>query len=205
MVRHGPLMGSGRMKRWVAVGLSALLLLAGIGLAGPYWTLHQLRVAIETRDTARLERQVDFPRLRESVKLQLNARAAQSAPPRWRDSPLAGLAMGLATQVVNGAVDALVTPAGLLSLLEQQTVPDAPDAPAHPDPVDPASPDRREVRLREVHTGFESPSRFRVEATTRRGDRLRIILSREGLKWRVTDLIVPDWTGSLGEAGRERL
>ena len=68
------------MKRWVGLGLSALLLLAGIVVVGPYHTLHQLRLAIETRDTARLENQVDFPRLRENIKLQLNDRAAQNDP-----------------------------------------------------------------------------------------------------------------------------
>lgn len=192
------------MKRWVAVGLSALLLLAGIMVTGPYCTLHQLRLAIETRDTGRLDNQVDFPRLRENIKLQLNARAAQSAPPRWRESPLAGLAMGLATQVINGAVDALVTPAGLLGLLEQQTVPAAQDDSSR-DPATPAPPDRREIEVRDVQTRFESPSRFAVEATTRQGERLRIILSRQGLKWRVTDLIVPDWAGSLRDAGGEPL
>lgn len=192
------------MKRWVGLGLSALLLLAGIVVVGPYHTLHQLRLAIETHDTARLENQVDFPRLRENIKLQLNDRAAQSAPPRWRESPLAGLAMGLATQVVNGAVDALVTPAGLLGLLEQQTVPAAQESPPA-DPEQPASPDRREIEVRDVQTGFESPSRFAVEATTPQGERLRIILSRQGLKWRVTELVLPDWAGSLGEAGREQL
>jgi hypothetical protein len=183
------------MKRWVGLGLSALLLLAGIVVVGPYHTLHQLRLAIETRDTARLENQVDFPRLRENIKLQLNDRAAQSAPPRWRESPLAGLAMGLATQV---------TPAGLLGLLEQQTVPAAQESPPA-DPEQPASPDRREIEVRDVQTGFESPSRFAVEATTPQGERLRIILSRQGLKWRVTELVLPDWAGSLGEAGREQL
>ena len=117
------------MKRLVAAGLLTLMLVAGIWVGGPYYTLHRLHVAIEARDAASLENQVDFPLLRENIKLQFHARAAQAAPPRWRESPLAGLAMGLTVQMVDGAVDALVTPSGLLGFLEQQTTPVERDVP----------------------------------------------------------------------------
>ena len=193
------------MKRLVAAGLLTLMLVAGIWVGGPYYTLHRLHVAIEARDAASLENQVDFPLLRENIKLQFHARAAQAAPPRWRESPLAGLAMGLTVQLVDGAVDALVTPAGLLGFLEQQTMPVERDIPTPDDAADPAPSAHREVRVRDVRTRFDSPSRFEVQATTPQGNRLRIILSRQGLKWRLTNLIVPDWSTSLAGAAKEDL
>jgi hypothetical protein len=176
------------LKRMAVFVLVVLALLVGAGVAGPYLTLYQLRTAIQEQDPERLADQVDFPTLRSNLKDQINARTAQATPPQWRDSPLSALALGLTTQLADHAVDALITPPGLASLMagygpRPATVPPAdPDAPGTAPPADP---------FRDARTRFDNPNRFSVQARTRRGDLIHFVLSRHGLKWRLSNILLP--------------
>ncbi len=187
------------LKRMAVFALLVLALLVGAGVAGPYLTLYQLRTAIQEQDPERLADQVDFPTLRSNLKDQFKARTAQAIP-QWRDSPLSALALGLTTQLADHAVDALITPPGLASLMagygpRPATVPPAdPDAPGTAPPADP---------FRDARTRFDSPNRFSVQARTRRGDLIHFVLSRHGLKWRLSNILLP---GALtAPAEEERL
>lgn len=176
------------LKRMGIFGLLALALLVGGGIAGPYLTLYQIRTAIKEQDPARLADQVDFSTLRGNLKDQINARTAQATPPQWRDSPLSALALGLTTQLADHAVDTLITPPGLASLMagygpRPATVPPAdPDSPGTEPPTDP---------FRNARTRFDSPNRFSVQARTSRGDLVQFVLSRHGLKWRLSNILLP--------------
>jgi len=176
------------LKRMAMFALLVLALLVGAGVAGPYLTLYQLRTAIQEQDPERLADQVDFPTLRGNLKDQINARTAQAIPQR-SDSPLSALALGLTTQLAEHAVDALITPTGLASLMagygpRPATVPPAdPDAPGTAPPADP---------FRDARTRFDSPNRFSVQARTHQGDLIHFVLSRHGLKWRLSNILLPD-------------
>jgi hypothetical protein len=56
--------------RWVAIFFVALLLLYG---ASPYFPLWRFAVALNSRNGAHLAAYVDFPGVRESLKLQFRA------------------------------------------------------------------------------------------------------------------------------------
>jgi hypothetical protein len=187
------------LKRMGVFALLLLALLVGAGAAGPYLTLYQLRLAIQEQDAARLANQVDFPTLRRNLKDQINARTARATPPQWRDSPLSALALGLTTQLTDQAVEALITPTGLASLMagygpRPATVPPAdPDAPGAEPPRDP---------FRDARTRFESPHRFSVEVRTARGEPIHFVLIRHGLKWRLSNILLPDSAGASVESER---
>ena len=68
--------GSGRSLRRIVIAIAVLLvlLLAWVA-AGPWLAIRGIEKAIETRDTAALERHVDFPRLRINLKAQLDVQA----------------------------------------------------------------------------------------------------------------------------------
>jgi uncharacterized protein YdgA (DUF945 family) len=51
------------VKRITIWGFLVLLGLAAVWIGGPFYTLHQLRTAVETQDAAYLDNQVDFPLL----------------------------------------------------------------------------------------------------------------------------------------------
>jgi len=184
----------------VSLTVLALILLVGAGLAGPYLTLYQIRVAIKEQDAERLAEQVDFPALRANLKDQIKQRMTQATPPRWRDNPLSALADGLGSQLVDHAVDALITPPGLASLMAGRgprpagLPPADPETPGTKPPVDP---------FRDAHTHFANLSRFSVEAHTARGDPIRFELTRSGLKWRLSNILLPESLGTPATTGAE--
>ena len=56
------------MKKLIGVLILAVAAVCASWFGGPYLTVHGLSKAIEQRDTARLERYVDFPRVRSSLR-----------------------------------------------------------------------------------------------------------------------------------------
>lgn len=99
----------------VALGLLAL----GLGLytwASPYLFLRDLQGAVLEGDRARLERLVDFPRVREGLKAQVQARLLREMGQEVAQNPLAGLAYLFVAGMVDPLVDALVSPEGLAAL-----------------------------------------------------------------------------------------
>ena len=58
------------MKKLTALLVLLVLALAAWWFGGPYLTVNGLSKAIEQRDTARLERYVDFPRVRSACAAQ---------------------------------------------------------------------------------------------------------------------------------------
>ncbi len=88
--------------------------------ASPYLALHRIAKAIENKDADAVSEYVDFPALRESVKAQMLIKLqAQMQAPEIKDNPLAGLGQALAVGMVNQATEALVSPAGVMLMLER--------------------------------------------------------------------------------------
>ncbi|WP_448569392.1 DUF2939 domain-containing protein [Thermus sp.] len=107
----------GRPLRFFLLALALL----GIGLAlyawaSPYFFLRSLQKAILEGDRARLERMVDFPRLREGLKSQLQAHLLKSVEEEAKQNPFASLAYLFVAGMVDPLVDALVSPEGLAAL-----------------------------------------------------------------------------------------
>ena len=97
----------------LALGLSAFALYLW---ASPYLFLRALQGAVLEGDRARLERLVDFPRVREGLKAQVQARLLRQMGQEVAQNPLAGLAYLFVAGMVDPMVDALVSPEGLAAL-----------------------------------------------------------------------------------------
>lgn len=102
--------------------------------------------------------------------------------------PLGALALRLAGDVAGSAADALATPAGLGAVLQGRSlwhriragvVEGGSDAGPPPDPL-------RDARYR-----FESPSRFTATLAGRDGEPVTFVLTRYGLRWKVSDVRLP--------------
>jgi hypothetical protein len=98
---------------------AALVLVLGLGAAFWYWspllTLYQLQAAAKAGDADAFNDNVDYPRLRESVKSQLSDAFAQQVANRKAedtDSAKAGVAFGsmLGLVMVDKLVDGFVRP-----------------------------------------------------------------------------------------------
>ncbi|UNK50059.1 DUF2939 domain-containing protein [Lysobacter sp. S4-A87] len=171
----------------MALALLALLALLGWIAAGPFMTINAIREAIQAQDSAGLSRHVDFPLLRQNLRAQVEDALARRMGPDMLDSPLGGVAMGLANQAAGGMVDAVATPAGIGAILEGRGLLhriggggiDPNDAYAHRPPPDP---------LHDARYRFESPSRFTATVRTADGAPVVIVLLRQGLHWKLADI-----------------
>ena len=117
-----------RRLYWLAA-LVAILVAAALYF-GPHWTVYRMRKAIDARDATALSSQVDFPALKESVKAQLMTKmGGLMNSSGMKDSPLAGVGQMIGKGLINQTVDALVTPASVMVLMQQGSFPAAGGSP----------------------------------------------------------------------------
>ncbi|CAM4264517.1 DUF2939 domain-containing protein [Stenotrophomonas pavanii] len=175
------------MKKLSALVVLLVLALAAWWFGGPYLTVNGLSKAIEQRDTARLERYVDFPRVRSSLRAQLNDYLVRQAGPEVAASPFGALLYGLGDQLGGAAVDTLVTPTGIGAMLQGHVLwkrgrneLQGGDAFG---PTEPAQP------LKQAEHHFESFDRFVIDVDRGPGQPpLKVVLEPQGLRWKVVDL-----------------
>lgn len=111
--------------------------------ASPLLAARSLVQAARIGDEKALERQVDFPAFRTSLKDELNARmmVEMRKDKRLGDSGLSGLGMLLAPALVGGAVDAFVTPQAIALMVQEGRAP-KPEI-KRPERTEPKSEDKR--------------------------------------------------------------
>ncbi len=182
---------------WLVLG--GAVAAAAVYVAAPVLAARELVAAAKAGDAAGLERRVDFPAFRESLKDELNARLMRE----MRDSDdRAGraLAMLFGPALVSGVVDAFVTPEAI-AVMVREGEPPAPDleggaaAPAEPE----TGPDER---VRQSY-GFRDLNTFTV--TLSRDDRpetpVVLLMQRRGLiDWKLAGIDLPGTPASEGQA-----
>lgn len=175
------------MKKLIAILVLLVLAVAGGWFGGPYLAVHALSRSIEARDMARLERHVDFPRVRSSLRAQLDDYLVRQAGPDIAASPFGALLYGLGGQLGGAAVDTLVTPVGIRAMLQGHVLwkrgrneLQGGDSWAATEPARP---------LDGAHHRFERWNRFVVDVPRQDGQPpLRVVLEPQGLRWKVVDL-----------------
>lgn len=179
----------------VAVGAAALFALAWA--AAPVLAAQALIRAARAGDERKIERLVDFPALRESLKDELNAElvARMRRDPRVVDGGLGGLGMMLAPMLLSGAVDTLVTPEVVADMVRTAEAPDPTRRPA-PEPAG----DRTDADDIHQSWGYRGLNAFAVTLTDRDrpDDHLALILERRGLfAWKLAAVDIH--SGAVGQ------
>lgn len=158
----------------------------------PILTVNALVTAAKAGDEAALERLVDFPAFRDSLKDELTTRlmAEAQADPDVRNSGLGGLGMMLAPMLVGGAVDALVNAPTIAAMVRTADTPDPTDAAVARTPA-PEGEDqdiRQSYAYRDLNTfvlGLTDPDRP--------DEKLKLLLKRQGLfGWKLAGVDLPD-------------
>ena len=174
------------MKKTLATLLAVLLAIGAYVAAGPWLTVRAIRGALQAQDATALAAQVDFPMLRASLKAQMEDRLARAAGSDWQDNPLGQAGIALAGGVLDGAVDAMVSPGGLAAMMEGRAVwkrvrggLSADDAAAGQDPL-------HDARYR-----YESLSSFTATVRGPHGAPIVFVMHRDGLRWRLADIRLP--------------
>ncbi|MBO9501035.1 DUF2939 domain-containing protein [Brevundimonas sp. A19_0] len=180
--------------RKLVTGLAGLALVAfaGAWALSPVFAMQALTRAAEQGDEQALDRLVDFAAVRQSLKDELNARmmAEMRADDSGVDPAWAGLGMLLGPAIVSGAIDAVVTPQGVATMVRTAEAPEPEDVLNRPE----ASPGKTEDDVRKSWT-YRGANRVEVRLTTtdRPDQPLILNMDRQGLfGWRLVEIDLPD-------------
>lgn len=170
------------MKKLIIALLLGCALLATWYAITPGMALRGLRDAALEGDIDELNERVDFASVRENLRASLRAAMiADMTSPELADDPFAGLGMALGGAMVDGVIDALVSPQGIAaftSAMPTERMLDSLNAGPPPEPVD-VEIDRR---------GF---SRFHVLFPDAEEESAELVFRRAGLGWELSRIDLP--------------
>ena len=176
------------MKKWLIAGLGVLLVaFMAYVAAGPYLAVNGIRNVVARGDYGKLAYFVDFEKLRDSVTPQIQARLRRDIQQRLGPGNPASIASEVTSMISQPAINAIVSPLGVATLLTGTTLAHkltgkkGPDGRVHA--IDP---------LKDARTHYESTSSFTATVTTEEGKPLVFVFERNGINWKLTGLRLPD-------------
>jgi Protein of unknown function (DUF2939) len=107
-----------RLVTAVAVLIAVIVLgVAALAYASPYLVLDRLKRAADARNAEIVNRYVDYPALRTSLKQQVTEMLARRIDAQKREHPFAALGALVGMALIGPLVDAYATPDGVAALL----------------------------------------------------------------------------------------
>ena len=184
----------------IAAGVSVALILAVVYVASPVLALKGLTDAAKAGNRDELAERVDFPAVRESLKIQLKAVMTRSfaQDPALRDNPFAALGQMLLVGVVDKAVDAYATPDAIAAMVASSRPPKditaTPGQAPPPEAAAPAEPASEKSKM-ETRYAYQGLNHFRVsyhEPGKPEDSDFRLVLERQGFfKWKLVRIELP--------------
>ncbi|MCT9821648.1 DUF2939 domain-containing protein [Pseudomonas veronii] len=175
-------------KPLLIIGGIAAIALVAIASA-PYLAVYQIRQAVQAKDTEALEEHIDFPRVREDLKEQVNASIMAKAKTELKDNPFAVLATAFASGIAEKMISTLVTPTGLVELMKGEKPGKLISGSTGSDNnvTEPNKKPFENARMR-----YEGFSKFVIEVPDRNGGApSQFILRRDLIAWRLTGIKIP--------------
>ncbi|MEL0071044.1 MAG: DUF2939 domain-containing protein [Betaproteobacteria bacterium] len=170
--------------------LFLVICLVGYLGAGPFLTLNSIKNAVETSDSVQLSEDIDFPAVRQNIKEQFSTAMTSKAESELSDNSFAALAVAFSDKLVEGILDTFVTPTGITSLLSGEN-PLSKKADSQTE-----NEKSQQQQLADLwensRFSYESIDRFSIWVKGENGAEVRVVLKRDGLKWRVTNFVLPD-------------
>ncbi|TZF91009.1 DUF2939 domain-containing protein [Cognatilysobacter lacus] len=176
------------MKKLFALVLVVVLALGAYVAAGPFIVVRSISQAVDRGDMRTLQRDIDFELVRGSIKAQLEDYLARRMGDPRTDGRLKALGRQVTSTMTGGVVEALATPAGIGAILEGSSV--IRRAMGYP-PEHSQAPEARFDPLRGARYHYESASRFTATVQNADGVPVAFVFSRQGLRWRLTDVRLP--------------
>lgn len=175
---------SGNTLKKLILTLTTLIIIGlGVFASGPFITIDGIRSSIKEKDSDRLSTYIEFDLLKKNLKEQFNTQMLKAADPD--KNPLGMMVVGFASQVVDGLLDAYLTPSSIALLLEGEKPDQYKSAFNHQD----TAKKKTTEPLEEYSVKFISHDRFYVYTKGSQGQEIKIILQRFGLDWKVTNII----------------
>ena len=180
-------------KLIIRLGGAAVAVFVLAYAASPLLAARSLVQAARSGDAAALERQVDFPAFRASLKDELSARMVAEMRKDSRLGGLSGLGMMLAPTLVSGAVDAFVTPQAIAVMVQEGQGPKPDQAKPEVGPKPQSKPESKKVRQ---SWGYRDLDTFAVTLTRddQPDEQVSLLMKRRNLfSWKLAgiDLSAP--------------
>ena len=177
-----------KKTKWL-LAIAAVLLLALLAFvaAGPWLAINGIRNVVASGNYGELWRFVDFDRLRENVRPQIQARIAGGIIERAGAGSTTDAIAGVTDLISKPAIDAMVSPVGVATLLRgsalARQISGHKDADGKTRAIDP---------LKDAETGYVSLSLFTATVKNAEGQPVVFEFSRTGLTWKLTGIDLPD-------------
>lgn len=109
-------------KRFIAALVILVCILAAASFFSPHRTVYDMRDAIEKRDYNAFSQYVDYPALRESFRAQIGTALQEIASDNSGDTGLLeALTKGIVGSMVTPILDVMITPAGVIEMMNRGT------------------------------------------------------------------------------------
>lgn len=161
---------------WIMAGIAAVAI-AGFASA-PYVAVYQIRQAAQAQDADSLAEHIDFPRVREDLKEQVNASIMSKAKTELKDNPFASLATAFASGIAEKMISTLVTPSGLVELMKGEKPGKLISGGGTNRTVTP----RDNKLFEDAHMRYDGFSKFVIEVPDKNGGAPSQFILRDGLK-----------------------
>ena len=168
--------------------------------ASPWLALRDLAQAFEDQDTRKLEKLVDFPELREDIKVTAKAAMMKSAAIELEGNPFAAMGIMMANAIVDPIIDQVISPAGLQFLFSAGEMSGGADG--VPENIDaiakdliPSSDGGETSRGIELKTEYAGINEFEVQVRNVEmfNESVSFYMRREGLGgWKVDGIRIPE-------------
>ena len=163
-----------------------------IGLAiiwfgvSPYYAFFALRSAAQSADAAEMARLIDYPKVKASLRDQIEPGRADGPPPSVWEDPIGALRRSLEPMQPSPTADAYLTPQALAAL----TMGHGRGARTAPPPA--AGPDDQRVMARPYPAySYWGPSTARLTVRDDEAGETTFTFSRKGLDWKLSHLGLP--------------
>lgn len=164
-----------------------IVLVVGVGTLGawmyaqPGKTYQAVQTAMDREDPAMLAPLLDLEAIRSNIKNREAAKLSPGTPPDGPAGLLGLFGQALADSVIGAFVQGVATPEGVLALLR--------GAAASAVPAEGKTPRTPSERLfAQASTELIGFDRYVVSAPMRGGSALRLVFSRQGTKWLLSDI-----------------
>ena len=171
------------------IGL-VLILAGGYVAAGPYLTVSAIKDGVVEKDSEKLSENIDFPALRQNMKDQLNAQMMQHEESELKYNPLVALAAGFASKMVDGIVDAFITPSGLAKMMEGKK-PDIQKSKNSEGTTTINEEPEKEDLFKDARYSYDSLSKFSIYVPNDKGEEARFLLKRQDISWKLVSIEIP--------------
>jgi hypothetical protein len=172
-------------KKFVILFIFITILILGFLLSGPFITLYSIKNSLDKKDSYKLSSNINFPILKLNIKGQLNDELSKKI--KLESGIFNILAEGLATSLIDEAVESLLTTENIGRLIKGEE----PSSILKNEKIE-YNEDYSYDILDSIKYKYESHKKFSVFVKGKNNKQIKLILGRSGFYWKLINITIPD-------------